>query len=246
MEQEGRVLSATEVAEFGEFKRARREAEISFTLKKLLIDASRRETDRAALKHACEVAVKLNASGIQVSPVNVAAARRQLGRSETPVCCIVGGTGESLISVKRMETKKAVRQGAKEIRLVLCYSQLTGGGLNYLKREVRRVRRAVRKGTLIVSLEDHSLNEEEVALGVRAACASKADAVCVRGETPFVTRAVKESSGRLQVEASGVENAEQLRFLLKSGAVRATTSSGEKIAEELYTALNDSENTDDH
>ena len=241
MEQEGRMLSAAEVAEFGEFKRARREQEISFTLNKLLIDASRRETDRAALKKACEVAVKLHASGVQVSPVNVAAAKRQLSASETPVCGLVGGTGESLIAIKRTEAKKAFRMGAKEVRLVLCYSQLTGGGINYLKREIRRVRRAIRKGTLTVSLEDHSLDEEEIAMGVKAACAGRADAVCVRGETSLVSRALKESAGKLRVEVSGVENAEQLRLLLKSGAVRATTGDGERIAEELYTSLNQSE-----
>ncbi len=237
MEQNSRVLSAAEVAEFGEFKRARREAEISFTLNKLLIDASRRETDRAALKRACETALKLNASGVQVSPVNVAAAKKQLGKNKAPVCCIVGGTGETLISVKKTEAKKALRMGAKEIRLVLCYSQLTGGGVSYLKREIRRVRRAVKKGKLTVSLEDHSLDVEEVAVGVRAAVAGKADAVCVRGETALVLRSVKEAEGKLGVEVSGVENAEQLRLLLKSGAVRATTGNGEKIAEELYTAL---------
>lgn len=241
MEQDGRMLSASEVAEFGEFKRARREAEIAFTLTKLLIDASRREIDRATLKRACETAVRLNASGVQVSPINVAAARRQLGRSEMPICCLVGGTGESLIAIKKMEAKKAVRQGAKEIRLILCYSQLTSGGYNYLRREIKRVRRAVKRGALIISLEDHSLNEDEIALGVRAACAAKADAVCVRGETPIVIRAVKESAGRLRVEAAGVENAEQLRFLFKSGAIRATTGNGDKIAEELYAELNQAE-----
>lgn len=233
------VLSAAEAAEFGEFKRARRETEIAFTLKKLIIDASRRETDRVALKKSCEVAFRLNASALLVSPVHVAMARKLAGKRELPICCLVGGTGESLMSVKKTETKKAVRQGAKEIRLVLCYSQLTGGGLSYLKREIKRVRKAVRKGTLTVSLEDHSLDEEEVALGVRAAVAGKANAVCVRGETALVMRAVEESAGRLQVETSGVENAEQLRLLLKAGAVRATTERGEQIAGELYASLNE-------
>lgn len=241
MEETGKVLTAAEAAQFGEFKRAQRETEIAFTLGKLLIDASRRETDRAALKRACETAVKLHASGIQVSPVNVAAARKQIGKAELPICCLVGGTGESLISVKKAETKKAVRQGAKEVRLVLCYSQLTGGGLAYLKREVRRVRRAVRRGTLVVSLEDHSLSEDAVALGVRAACGGRADGVCVRGETSLVLRAVKESAGRLRVEAASVENAEQLRSLIKAGAVRASTGNGERIAQELYETLNETD-----
>ena len=41
------VLSATEVVEYEEFKRSRREAEIAVTLKRLIIDASRREADKA-------------------------------------------------------------------------------------------------------------------------------------------------------------------------------------------------------
>lgn len=238
MEEEERILTKAEAAEFGEFKRARREAEVAFTLGKLILDASRRETDRAALKAVCAAAVKLKTASVTVSPVNVLAAQKLLAKSEIPVSCIVGGTGESLISIKKTEAKKALHLGAKEVRLVLCYSQLTGGGLNYLKREIRRVRRAARKRTLTVSLEDHSLTADEVGLGVRAACAGGADGVCVRGETEFVLRAVKESAGRVQVEAAGVENAEQLRLLLKAGAVRASTGCGERIAEELYASLN--------
>lgn len=237
MEQEGRVLSAAEAAEYVEFQRARREQEISLTLGKLLIDASRRETDRAALKRAVETAAKLNVSGILVTPVNLAGARKMLGKDSRIVSCLVGGTGESLIAIKKAEAKKAMRLGAGEVRLVLCYSQLTGGGLSYLKREVKRVRRATRKRALIVSLEDHSLGEEEVALGVRAAVFGKADGVCVRGDTRLVLRAVTESTGRLNVEASGVENAEQLRLLIKAGASRATTGRAEQIAEELYASL---------
>lgn len=242
MVEEGKVLTKAEAAEFTEFKREKRETEISLILGKLYIDASRRETDRAAVKHACETAVKLKAAGVVVSPVNVAAARKQGGGR--PICCLAGGTGESVIAVKKTEAKRALKQGASEIRLVLCYSRLTGGDIGYLKREIRRVRRAVRKGTLVVSLEDHSLGEEEVALGVRAACLGRADAVCVRGETALVLRAVGESAGKVSVEASGVENAEQLRLLVKAGAVRATTGKGEEIAEELYAALSEGEAAD--
>ena len=235
--EEGKVLSAAEAAEFNEFRRARRETELLFTLSRLVIDASRRETDEAALRRACEEAGKFNASGVLVSPINVVAARRQLKRSGQRICCLVGGTGESLMIIKKQEAKRALRQGAKEVRLVLCYSKLTGGGYSYLKREVRRVRRCAKKGTLVVSLEDHSLGEEEIALGVRAAVAGRADAVCGRGETVLVLRAVKEGGSKLGVEVSGVENAEQLRLLVKAGAVRATTGKGEQIAEELYAAL---------
>ena len=156
--EEGTILSAAEAVEYGEFKRTRREREVALTLKKLIVDASRRETDKYVLKGACETAVKMEAFAVLVSPVNVALARKRLDESETLICCLVGGTGESLPSTKRTEAKRALRQGAREIRLVLCYSALSGGNLTYLKREIKRVKRAVKKHALIVSLEDHSLS----------------------------------------------------------------------------------------
>lgn len=228
------MLSAAEAAEYGEFKRSRREAEIAVSLHKLIVDASRRETDKYALKTACTCVRKLFSYGVLVTPVGVAAAKRHLAESESYVVALVGGTGETLLSVKRYEAKKAVAAGAKEIRLVPCYSALKAGNLGYLRREVKRVKKAVRKRPLVLSVEDHALSSDEVALAVRCACDGGADAVCVRGETELVLRALRVSAGKLRVDASGVENAEQLRAVLKSGAACVTTSCAEKISEEMY------------
>lgn len=238
MEQSA-VLSAAEAAEFGEFKRYRRETEISLTLKKLVLDASGRETDKHALKAVCESAKRLGAACVLVSPVNASAARRNLDGSGVPFCCIVGGTGESITAVKKTEAKKAVRQGAGELRLIPCYSALVGGNLSYLKREIKRVKRAAKKCALTVALDDRALSADQVAFGVRAACEGKADAVCVRGETALVLRAQQVASGRISSDVSFVENAEQLRLLVKAGARRAVTGNGERIAEDLYKGLVD-------
>lgn len=234
------VLSAAEALEYGEFKRSRREAEVMLTLKKLIVDASRRETDKSALKSACESASKLGAALVLVSPVHAAAAKRLLAEREPRVSCCVGGTGESLISIKKAEAKKAMKQGAAEIRLVPCYSALIGGNIAYLKREFRRVKKAVKKCALVIMLDDPVLDGEELARGIRTACEAKADGVCVRGELPVLMRAVKASAGRLTVHVSHVENAEQLRLLLKAGASYASTCQAEKIAEELYFSAKES------
>ncbi len=232
--EENTMLSAAEAAEYGEFKRTRREAETAVALHKLIADASRREADHGALKSACDSVKKLFSYGVLVSPVNVAAAVRMLAGSESYIVALVGGTGETLSPVKRYETKKCVRAGARGIRLVLCYSALKAGSGGYLKREIKKIKRAAGKLPLTVSLEDHSLSEDEVAVGVRAACEGNADAVCVRGETALVLRALRVSAGKMRVEASGVENAEQLRALLKAGASLITTQCPDRIAEEMY------------
>ena len=233
---EERILSAAEAAEFGEFKRNKRETEIALALGKLIVDASQRETDAVLLKRACESAKRLKAAGVLVSPVNVAAAHRLLEGSTTCVCCTVGGTGESLTCVKKAEAKRAMRQGAREIRLVPCYSALAGGNYAYVKKELRRIRRAVKNCTLVLSVDDRGLSEEQVLTGVRAAIDAEADGVCVRGETALLNRVQASGRGRVRAEAAGVENGEQMRLLLKAGAARAVTYSGERIAEDLRKA----------
>lgn len=231
---EKKILSAAEAAEYEEFQRSRREQEIAVRLKKTIADASRRDTDRAALQRACETAKKYGASGVLVSPVNVASAKRALS-DRAFVVCLVGGTGESLPATKKTEAKKAVSQGAGEIRLVLCYSALTGKNMSYLKREIKKVKKAAKKIPLIVSLEDHSLTEEEVGFGVRAAREAKSDGVCVRGELSLVLAAA--NAGAARIDVSGVENAEQLNSLMRAGASLAVTPCLDTVAQQLYGEL---------
>ncbi len=231
---EGRYLSAAEAAEYGEFKRTRREAEIAVSLHKLIVDAAARETDRYRRKAVCEQAKKLSAYGVFTSPVGIAAVKRHLSGSEVRICCRIGGTGETLLPVKKYEAKRAIAQGAGELRLVLTYSALKSGNAAYLKREVKKLRRAARKRLLVVSLEDHSLTEDDIALGTRAAVEGGADAVCVRGDVGLVLRALRVSGGKLRVDASDVENSAQLEELLRAGASLVQTSDPQKIAEEMY------------
>ncbi len=226
-------------AAFTEFKRTRREAEVLLTLKKLISDASRRETDRPLLKKICDFAKKEKLSGVLVSPVNVSAAKKLLAGSGVRIICLVGGSGETLPAVKKFEAKRAVRAGAEELRLVPCYSALVRGDLACLKREIRKVRRAVRGHGVVLSLEDHSLSEEDVALGTRAACEGGAAGVCVRGETPLLLRAIEVGAGKISVECSGVENTAQLRSLQALGALRLVSPCSEKLSEELFATLSE-------
>lgn len=241
---EMRTLSEAEAAEFEEFQRTRREAEAALTIKKLEVDASKRETDRHMLYAACDLAKKLGAYAVAVSPVNVSAARRRLGECESMISCVVGGTGESIIGIKQKEAKRAMSQGARVVRLVPCYSALFSGNGSYLKREVKKVRRAAKKCKLVLSLDDHALSKEEIERGIAAAVEGKADAVSVRGEMDLALLAVRLSAGRLGVETSGVVNAEQMRLLLRTGAERVLTSDAEHISEELYRIITAGQNAE--
>ena len=224
-----RVLSAAEEAEYREFLRIKRESEIALTLRRLVVDVSG-ISDRASLRAACGAASRLFAAGVLASPVQVSSVRRQLPR-EIFVAALIGGTGESLPSVKRCEAKRAVRQGADAVVLLPSMFSLLSGEGQGVKREWRLVRRAVKRARMLVALDDRRLEREAFAPAVRAAKACGADGVLVRGEPEWVRAAAEEGEGLL-VEA-GVENAEQLRLLLSAGAVRVLTSAADAIAAQL-------------
>ena len=224
-----RVLSAAEEAEYREFLRIKRESEIALTLRRLVVDVSG-ISDRASLRAACGAASRLFAAGVLASPVQVSSVRRQLPR-EIFVAALVGGSGESLPSVKRYEAKRAVRQGADAVVLLPSMFSLLSGEGQGVKREWRLVRRAVKRARMLVALDDRRLEREAFAPAVRAAKACGADGVLVRGEPEWVRAAAEEGEGLL-VEA-GAENAEQLRLLLSAGAVRVLTSAADAIAAQL-------------
>lgn len=230
---EEKILSAAEAAEFAEFQRLKREQEIALTLGKVLLDVSRREADRKLIQSRAEEIRRWKGGGLVVSPVNVGTAKRLAVR----LVCVVGGNGESVIPVKAKEAKLAVKGGAGEIKLVLCYSALAGNLTAYLKKEIKKIRRTVKKVPLVVSLEDHAVTQDMVASVTKIAADCKADRICVRGETLLVSEAVRSGGGRVAVDASGVENAEQLRLLIKAGASRIICSELTPIAEELYRSM---------
>lgn len=224
-----RVLSAAEEAEYREFLRIKRESEIALMLRRLVVDVSG-ISDRASLRAACGAASRLFAAGVLASPVQVSSVRRQLPR-EIFVAALVGGSGESLPSVKRYEAKRAVRQGADAVVLLPSMFSLLSGEGQGVKREWRLVRRVVKRARMLVALDDRRLEREAFAPAVRAAKACGADGVLVRGEPEWVRAAAEEGEGLL-VEA-GAENAEQLRLLLSAGAVRVLTSAADAIAAQL-------------
>lgn len=224
-----RVLSQAEEAEYREFLRTKREAEIALLLRRLVVDLSG-ESDRFALKAGVESAVRLSAAGVLVSPMQVALVKKLLKKSGPRLMTLVGGTGESLPSVKKLEAKRALRQGAEEILLTVSTYSLKNGAAQNVRRELRTVRRAARRAVFSAALFDRRLSREEVLFGVREAAEAGADGAYLAAEAEAVEAA---SESGLSLGAARAENAEQLKLLVKAGAGRILTMQAERIAEEL-------------
>lgn len=239
-----RVLSAGEAAQYREFLRRKREEELSFMLRRLIADLTS-VSDGACLCAGVEDAVRLGASGVLVTPDQLSFVRKQLksggkgaqsgaqNSADAPrLFVLVGGTGETLPSVKKYEVKKAVRLGADALVFLPSVMLFRGYTAQASRREWRPVLRAAGRTEVFVALTDPRLKREEVLSGVRAAQKARAFGVVVGGE-PETAAAAAKAAGQLSVCADGAENGGQLDLLLKAGAGYVLTRQTGRIAKEL-------------
>ncbi|HVT80691.1 MAG TPA: deoxyribose-phosphate aldolase [Phycisphaerae bacterium] len=149
--------------------------------------------------------------------------------SHTKVCAVVGfPLGAMKSSVKAIEAVAAVKDGAREIDMVISLATLFEADLDGARAdvfEVCRGARAAARDTLVkVILETAALNEEQVALGCQAAREGGADFV-------------KTSTG---FHPQGGATEEAVRWLLKYGhglKVKASGGIRDRSAAEKYLAL---------
>lgn len=229
------TIPASEAAAYGEFRRIRRETEVALTLKRLVADLTARETDDASLFAGMQEAQSAGAGAVLVSPSSVAAAKNFTRESGLSLICAVGGTGESLLPVKKAETKRALRQGADEVAFLPSYRALTGDG-RLLRRELRALRRAAGRHRVTVFLFERFLTEPQLRAAAEAAAGCGADAVCVCAESDAVLCALDAAGERMRVGCAFVSTAEQAETFVRAGVSRMASRQVSALAAELRAA----------
>lgn len=161
------------------------------------------------------------------------------GENPVAVCAVVGfplGAGKS--SVKAVEAVAAVKDGAREIDMVIALDAVLALDLEAARQDVFEVVRAARataRQTLVkVILETAVLNEEQTALGCRAAREGGADFVKTStgfhpkgGATEEAVKWLVRHAGGLAVKASGgIRDRAAAEKYLALGATRIGASAG--------------------
>ncbi len=212
----------------------------------LLIDHTvlRPDTTRSDIEILCREARQYKFYSVCVNPTWVSFARDMLAGSPVKVCCVVGfPLGAQPPETKAMEARAAIRQGAKEIDMVINVGALKSADDELVLRDIRGVVEACRDGSAKckVILETSLLSNEEKARACELSV--KANADFVKTSTGFSTggatvedvslmsRIVKDRG--LGVKASGgVRNLADLLKMVAAGATRIGTSGGVKIVKE--------------
>jgi deoxyribose-phosphate aldolase len=178
-----------------------------------------------------------------VNPVHVKRCAERLKGAKPVVCTVIGfPLGANPREIKALEARRAIRDGAREVDMVIAIGALKSGDHRTVYEDIRMVAEAARDGgaLLKVIIETALLTDEEKV----AACvlSKKAQADFVKTSTGFakggatehdVALMAKAVDFKLGVKASGgIKSAADAERMVQAGASRIGASVGVKIAAE--------------
>ena len=196
------------------------------------------------IKKLCEEAKTYNFASVCVNPYYVKLCSQMLSGTPVKVCSVVGFPfGATPPEVKGLETRRVIRDGAREIDMVINIGALKAGDDETVLKDIRAVTDACRDGGAIskVIIEAAALTDDEK---IRACQLSKkAGANFVKTSTGYgpggatvhdvalMAEAVKGT--RMGVKAAGgIRSLADAQKMIQAGATRIGASAGVKITQE--------------
>lgn len=194
----------------------------------------------ADIDQLCKEAMEYGFASVCINPTWVKRAAANLRGSEVRVCTVIGfplGATES--DVKAMETRKALRDGAREVDMVINIGALKSGDHELVYQDIARVAEAAHDGGAIckVILETALLTDEEKVIASALSKRARADFVKTStgfgpgGATVYDVALMRETVGPdMGVKASGgVRTADDAEDMIAAGATRIGASAGIEI-----------------
>ncbi len=171
----GVVLSEKELDEYRNYQRRKRIDEIMAAMAK----SGSALTGISEIQKTCERAKSLKQASLQLPFSALAQAKRCLyeekrysskqkitrvqdlrlfrktaQKTKIFLDCLIGGTGETVLSVKMYEARRALKNGAKELTLILTPSFIVNGRYGEIRKELRRFSHISKKATLKVFVDN--------------------------------------------------------------------------------------------
>ena len=199
------------------------------------------EATEADVRKLCQEAAEFEFASVCINPNWVPVAKQELNNSSVKVCTVVGfPLGAHASEIKAAETRKAIRDGATEIDMVINIGALKSGDTDRVYRDIRAVVEACEDGGALskVIIETALLTDEEK----RTACelSKRARANYVKTSTGFakggataedvaLMSSVVASSGMGVKASGGIRDFGDAQKMIDAGATRIGASAGIKI-----------------
>jgi deoxyribose-phosphate aldolase len=192
----------------------------------------------------CNEAREFGFASVCVNPCYVRHCAGLLRGSPVKVCTVIGfPLGANVTETKALEARRAIREGATEVDMVINVGALKSGRDDLVYRDIRAVVEAAMDGGAIckVILETALLTDEEKTRACQAARRARADFVktstgfgpggATADDVALMSRAV--SGTKMGVKASGgIRNFEDAEKMIRAGATRIGASAGVRIVKE--------------
>ncbi len=204
------------------------------------------ETTEEDVQRHCQEAIKYNFATVFLFPCWTKLAKELLKGSEVKLGAPVGFPfGANKTETKIFEAERAIEDGAEEIDMVINISALKSGRLDYVKRDIEEVIKAVKPIGVKVIIETCYLTDEEkikaslIAKDAGASFVKTSTGLGPKGATIEDIRLLKKVLGdTIKIKASGgIRDYETCLAMIETGAERIGTSSSVKIMEEYLSSL---------
>ena len=200
----------------------------------------RPDATAADIDRLCAEAREHAFAAVCINPTWVRRAAGILRGTRVAVASVIGFPfGASTSDVKAVETRRALRDGASEIDMVINIGALKSGMRDLVREDVARVSDACHEAGAInkVIIETALLTDEEKVIACRLAQLARADFVKTStgyasgGATVYDVALMRETVGpRMGVKAAGgIRTAEDVREMIAAGATRIGASAGVRI-----------------
>ncbi len=199
------------------------------------------------VKKLCAEAIQYNFWSCCVNSAMVPVAAQALRGSSVKVCCVVGfPLGAMPSQIKAMEARRAIREGAREVDMVIDVGLCKAGDWEGVYRDIRTVAESCKDGgaLLKVILETCLLTKDEIVKACQASARARAD--FVKTSTGFnkggataedIALMAQTVAPKLGVKASGgVRTYADAMNMIRHGATRIGASSSIKMMEEAKAA----------
>jgi deoxyribose-phosphate aldolase len=201
----------------------------------LRADASATDIDRM-----CDEARRYGFAAVCVNPSWIKRVAAALRGSEVVPCSVVGfPLGAHAPAIKAMEARQAIRDGAREIDMVINIGALKSGDYETVERDIVGVTDACREAGAVckVIIEAAMLTDEEKVIASRLAKRGRADFVKTStgfgpgGATVYDVALMREAVGpEMGVKASGgIHTRQEAEEMIAAGATRIGASAGVAI-----------------
>lgn len=196
----------------------------------------------AQVKKLCDEAKQYGFASVCVNPSRIALAAAELAGTDVTPCCVVGfPLGAIPSESKAAETAVAVRNGAREIDMVIDVGRAKDGDWAYVESDIAAVKAACGdQAKLKVIIETCLLTDDEKVRACLAAKSAKADFVKTStgfskaGATVEDVRLMRQTVGpEMGVKAAGgIHNRAEAEAMIEAGATRLGASAGIAIVTE--------------